>query len=169
METPQQLAREDLIASRQSIQDSRVDLNNSRQDVYESRQDIYNLRELIFSGQQEVLQRLTAIETQMAGLVGNGQPGIIQDLQDADDTVNARVDTLDLRISKWTGIGVGVWGVLSLLWIVMQAIHLWTIRTYLSTHIHYVLDEECLAGMDLFFRYAAQTGVLPQAPVLRWL
>jgi chorismate dehydratase len=44
-----------------------------------------------------------------------------------------------------------------------------TIRTYLSTHIHYVLDEACLAGMDLFFRYAAETGVLPQAPPLRWL
>ena len=44
-----------------------------------------------------------------------------------------------------------------------------TIRTYLSTNIHYVLDEECLAGMKLFFRYAAESGVLPQAPVLRWL
>ncbi len=44
-----------------------------------------------------------------------------------------------------------------------------TIRSYLSQHIHYVLDEECLAGMDLFFRYAAETGVLPQAPPLRWL
>jgi chorismate dehydratase len=44
-----------------------------------------------------------------------------------------------------------------------------TIRSYLTTHIHYVLDEECLAGMDLFFRYAAETDVLPQAPPLRWL
>jgi chorismate dehydratase len=44
-----------------------------------------------------------------------------------------------------------------------------TIRSYLSTDIHYVLDEACLAGIDLFFRYAAETGVLPQAPSLRWL
>ncbi|MHB1936058.1 MAG: menaquinone biosynthetic enzyme MqnA/MqnD family protein [Acidobacteriaceae bacterium] len=44
-----------------------------------------------------------------------------------------------------------------------------TIRAYLSTNIHYVLDEECLAGMELFFRYAAESGVLPQAPMLRWL
>jgi chorismate dehydratase len=44
-----------------------------------------------------------------------------------------------------------------------------TIRRYLSTHIHYVLDEACLAGMDLFFRYAAETAVLPPAPPLRWL
>ncbi len=44
-----------------------------------------------------------------------------------------------------------------------------TIRSYLGEHIHYVLDEACLAGIDLFFRYAAETGVLPQAPPLRWL
>lgn len=44
-----------------------------------------------------------------------------------------------------------------------------TIRTYLSTNIHYVLDEDCLAGMELFFRYAAECNVLPQAPPLRWL
>jgi chorismate dehydratase len=44
-----------------------------------------------------------------------------------------------------------------------------TIRSYLSRHIHYVLDEDCLAGIELFFRYAAETGVLPQAPPLRWL
>jgi chorismate dehydratase len=44
-----------------------------------------------------------------------------------------------------------------------------TIRSYLSEHIHYVLDEECLAGVDVFFRYAAETGVLPPAPPLRGL
>lgn len=44
-----------------------------------------------------------------------------------------------------------------------------TIRTYLSTNIHYVLDEPCLAGMELFFRYAAECGVLPPAPQLRFL
>ncbi|HEV2214419.1 MAG TPA: menaquinone biosynthesis protein [Terracidiphilus sp.] len=35
------------------------------------------------------------------------------------------------------------------------------IRTYLTHNIHYVLDEECLAGMRGFFRYAAERGVLP--------
>lgn len=44
-----------------------------------------------------------------------------------------------------------------------------TIRTYLSTNIHYVLDEDCLAGMELFFRSAAEYDVLPQAPPLHWL
>ena len=37
-----------------------------------------------------------------------------------------------------------------------------TIRTYLTTNIHYVLDEECVEGMRGFFRMAAQGGVLPE-------
>lgn len=37
-----------------------------------------------------------------------------------------------------------------------------TIRNYLSENIHYVLDEECIAGMEGFFRMAAQVGVLPE-------
>ena len=44
-----------------------------------------------------------------------------------------------------------------------------TIRTYLSENIHYVLDENCIAGVELFFHYAAECGVLPPAPALRWL
>jgi chorismate dehydratase len=36
-----------------------------------------------------------------------------------------------------------------------------TIRDYLTTNIHYVLDEECLDGMRGFFRMAAEAGVLP--------
>ena len=37
-----------------------------------------------------------------------------------------------------------------------------TIRTYLTTNIHYVLDEECMEGMKVFFRMAAEAGVLPE-------
>jgi chorismate dehydratase len=44
-----------------------------------------------------------------------------------------------------------------------------TIRTYLTENIHYTLDDECLAGLGLFYRYAAETGVLPPAPPLRLL
>jgi chorismate dehydratase len=36
-----------------------------------------------------------------------------------------------------------------------------TIRSYLSANIHYTLDEECLEGMAVFFRMAAQLGILP--------
>lgn len=37
---------------------------------------------------------------------------------------------------------------------------------YLSENIHYQLDGECLSGMKLFFRYAAELKVLPAAPEL---
>ena len=37
-----------------------------------------------------------------------------------------------------------------------------TIRAYLTTNIHYVLDEECLEGMRGFFRIAFENGVLPE-------
>ncbi len=37
-----------------------------------------------------------------------------------------------------------------------------TIRAYLTTNIHYVLDGECLEAMRVFFRLAAETGVLPE-------
>jgi chorismate dehydratase len=37
-----------------------------------------------------------------------------------------------------------------------------TIRTYLTTNIHYTLDEECIEGMKLFFRAAANLGILPE-------
>jgi chorismate dehydratase len=37
-----------------------------------------------------------------------------------------------------------------------------TIRAYLTTNIHYVLDEECLEAMKVFFRMAAQAGALPE-------
>ena len=37
-----------------------------------------------------------------------------------------------------------------------------TIRTYLTSNIHYELDEECIEGMRVFFRMAAQCGALPE-------
>jgi chorismate dehydratase len=40
-----------------------------------------------------------------------------------------------------------------------------TIAAYLTTNIHYVLDEECIEGMRGFFRMAAACGVLPEYEV----
>jgi chorismate dehydratase len=40
------------------------------------------------------------------------------------------------------------------------------IRTYLTENIYYWLDSPCLAGMQLFYQYAADLGILPQAPPL---
>jgi chorismate dehydratase len=40
-----------------------------------------------------------------------------------------------------------------------------TIRTYLTANIHYILDEECLEGMRVFFRTAADLRILPDYSV----
>jgi chorismate dehydratase len=44
-----------------------------------------------------------------------------------------------------------------------------TIRTYWTENIHYALDAECVDGLELFFRYAAECSALPPAPALRIL
>jgi chorismate dehydratase len=42
------------------------------------------------------------------------------------------------------------------------------VRSYLTNNIHYQLDGECLEGLQLFYRYAAEIGALPAAPELRF-
>ena len=43
------------------------------------------------------------------------------------------------------------------------------VRSYLTQNIHYQLDAECLEGLQLFYRYAEEIGVLPSAPELRFV
>lgn len=43
------------------------------------------------------------------------------------------------------------------------------IRTYLQENIHYMLDSDCLAAVEFFFRDAAECGVLPEVDELRML
>jgi Predicted periplasmic solute-binding protein len=54
----------------------------------------------------------------------------------------------------------------------------WTLRlalprelivSYLSKNIHYSLDPEYVEGMELFFRYANELGVLPKPPELHFV
>lgn len=44
-----------------------------------------------------------------------------------------------------------------------------SIRNYLTENIWYVLDDGCLEGLQVFYRYASECGVLPAAPPLRYL
>jgi chorismate dehydratase len=44
-----------------------------------------------------------------------------------------------------------------------------SVRSYLTENIHYSLDAECLDGLQLFYDYGAEIGVLPQAPELHFL
>ena len=43
------------------------------------------------------------------------------------------------------------------------------VRSYLTESIYYHLDEPCLEGLQLFYRYAAEIGALPAAPPLQFL
>jgi chorismate dehydratase len=43
------------------------------------------------------------------------------------------------------------------------------VRSYLTENIYYRLDELCLAGLQLFYRYAAEIGALPAAPEMCFL
>jgi len=44
-----------------------------------------------------------------------------------------------------------------------------TVCDYLTSSIHYWLDGENLAGLELFFRYATECGAIPEPPPLRFL
>jgi chorismate dehydratase len=43
------------------------------------------------------------------------------------------------------------------------------VRGYLTENIHYQLDAGCQGGLQLFYRYTAELGVLPAAPELRFV
>jgi len=43
------------------------------------------------------------------------------------------------------------------------------VRVYLTHNIHYYLDPPCLEGLELFYRLAAEIGVLPRAPGLHFV
>lgn len=44
-----------------------------------------------------------------------------------------------------------------------------TIKTYLFDNIHYFLDDVCLDGLALFYRYAVECEALPEVPTLEFL
>jgi chorismate dehydratase len=67
-----------------------------------------------------------------------------------EDFINSRnhgLENIDTLVAEWTH---------------RIAIPEQTIRAYLTTNIHYILDEECLEAMKVFFRMAAQAGALPE-------
>ncbi len=42
------------------------------------------------------------------------------------------------------------------------------VKNYLTENIHYDLDQACLEGLQLFYRFAHECGALPSAPPLRF-
>jgi predicted solute-binding protein len=43
------------------------------------------------------------------------------------------------------------------------------VTTYLTENIHYYLDRQNHAGLQLFLTYAKEIGVIPTVPELRFL
>jgi chorismate dehydratase len=43
------------------------------------------------------------------------------------------------------------------------------LRRYLTENIYYFLDDACLEGLDVFYRYAVECRVLPEVPKLRFV
>ena len=76
---------------------------------------------------------------------------LVEDLQSSRDHGMANVEAL---VAEWA---------------TRIAVPAATIRFYLTNNIHYLLDENCLSGLQLFFRYAAECGALPPAPPLNML
>jgi chorismate dehydratase len=67
-----------------------------------------------------------------------------------EDLIRSRdhgLQNIDALVAEWSG---------------RIAIPEETLRSYLTSNIHYILDEECIEGMKTFFRMAAEVGVLPE-------
>ena len=43
------------------------------------------------------------------------------------------------------------------------------LQKYLTENIYYSLDDACLEGLNLFYRYAVECGALPESPTLHFL
>jgi chorismate dehydratase len=43
------------------------------------------------------------------------------------------------------------------------------VREYLTSNIHFQLDSDCIVGLQLFYRYAHECGLLPRVPELRFV
>lgn len=54
-------------------------------------------------------------------------------------------------------------------WSARKPLSVAALRNYLTENIYYFLDDACLGGMELFYRYAAECGALAGVPTLRFL
>jgi chorismate dehydratase len=77
-----------------------------------------------------------------------------QIVEDFERSRDAGLDHLDEIVREWSS---------------RIAVPAATIKTYLFDNIHYFLDDVCLDGLDLFYRYAVECGLLAEAPSLDFL
>jgi chorismate dehydratase len=80
-----------------------------------------------------------------------GPTALIEDLQQSRDRGLAHIDSL---VTEWAP---------------RIALPPDTIRHYLTRNIHYTLNIDCIAAIELFRRYAAEAAILPPLVTLRFL
>jgi chorismate dehydratase len=103
--------------------------------------------ELIYRDLAEEWRALTGLA--FISAVWAAAPGVQLDERVAEDLIRSRdhgLANIDTLVSEWSS---------------RIPVPEKTIRSYLTSNIHYVLDEDCLEGMRGFFRMAAECGVLP--------
>lgn len=76
---------------------------------------------------------------------------IISDFERSRDEGLANIDALSAEWSKRIAVSRPV------------------IRNYLTENIWYIFDDACVQGLELFYRYGVECGVLPAAPKLHYL
>lgn len=54
-------------------------------------------------------------------------------------------------------------------WSARMPVSVADLRSYLTENIYYYLDDACLEGLNLFYRYGVECGALPEVPQLRFL
>jgi chorismate dehydratase len=81
----------------------------------------------------------------------NGEPNIAQVFQQSRDRGLQHIPEIAAAWSPKLGLSAGL------------------ISDYLTHNVDYALDRENVEGLRLFFRYAAECGVLPPAPELQFL
>lgn len=82
---------------------------------------------------------------------GVSPEAVVRDFQQSRDHGLAHIDDL---VAEWSA---------------RLAVPADTIRTYLKRNIHYQLDDACIEGLRLFYRYGMECGALPAVPELRFL
>lgn len=103
--------------------------------------------ELVYHDLAEEWRNLTGLA--FVSAVWAAAPGSLLDERVAADFIRSRdhgLQNIDALVSEWSR---------------KLPLQEETIRAYLTTNIHYILDEECVEGMRGFFRMAAEAGVLP--------
>jgi chorismate dehydratase len=89
--------------------------------------------------------------------------------QEAANLVPMDFDLADIfQQSRNHGLEPGSLEQISAEWAPLLGLSQGEVRNYLTQNIHYTLDSQCIEGLHLFYKYAAECKALSAAPALRF-